>query len=151
MTASSYQGGAFGGVPGADSICNSDAKKPADGNTYKALIISGSLHPIRTSTVDWVLKPDTDYYLADGSTFQTTDENGVFTSFSPIQAITRVWTGLYFQGVGIWEPFHNCHNWTSSSSGVKGQWGRSDYSSVKLFSYDNELCNQRYHLYCVGQ
>lgn len=57
----------------ADLLCNLDRNKPADGSTYKALFVDG-IDRDAPSLTDWVLQPDTAYYLPYQEEVQDLDD-----------------------------------------------------------------------------
>ncbi|MCX6112920.1 MAG: DUF1554 domain-containing protein, partial [Proteobacteria bacterium] len=85
------QGGAAITLAAIDALCMADANKPTDGGTYKAMFATAGAGQVRTActtsscstgageNVNWVMKPNTDYYRADGTTLiGITNSGGVF-------------------------------------------------------------------------
>jgi hypothetical protein len=100
----------FGGVVGADSLCN--LNPPVTG-VYKALISDGST---RALGMNWALAPNTKYVRADGTTvIGTTKANATFsfplTSSMGTQALT-IWTGLNADWTTSGD---NCSGWTATA------------------------------------
>jgi hypothetical protein len=135
----------FGGVAGADAICNSDANRPDTGVSYKALIgVSG----VRDLSNDWPLAPDTIYNRADGMTeIGTTDSSGklVFSLTNSIDDLgNEVWTGLS----SSFTVSGNCSNFTTSDG--TGNVGVASYTSTSAITRYSQWCNRtNVKLYCV--
>lgn len=156
VTASTYTNGNLGGIPGADSMCNGDANKPAGGNTYKAMLVGTARQacaapdPNCTSTggnIDWVLGPNRPYIRPDGTTIKTTNGGGIFI-FPLTNAISSI-NAVAFTGLNsTWETDPNCTNWTATSgSGRRGDTNATDFSSI----YNGGPGCGASRLYCAEQ
>lgn len=150
--------GNTGGIPGADVLCNSDASKPANTGTYKALI---SLAGVRVASVtadmgdgqvDWVLRPNTVYTRPDGTVIMTTNSasirvfgpnltNAIGTSVNP------TWTGLNTD----WTAAGGCANWTDGSGGPFGRYGVINANTLASINGGNQVCSSAANMYCVQQ
>ncbi|MBE7410986.1 MAG: DUF1554 domain-containing protein [Leptospiraceae bacterium] len=122
-------GGNFGGISGADSICNSYVSKPANTGTYKAMIV---LTGVRIASVtanagdgqiDWVLRPNQFYTRPDGTPITTTNSVGLHDFASNLTNsfgtnATAVRMGL--NNTNDWTGGGGCLNWTSNNG---GDWG----------------------------
>ena len=112
----------FGGVSGADTLCNASPPSPG---SYKALIVDGTTRVACTSAhcvtsgategVDWVLAPNTKYVRADNTVIGTTSAAGIF-AFPLTNSIGEIgysyWTGLS----GDWTTSADtCTGWTEVS------------------------------------
>ncbi len=155
--------GTFGGQPGiagADARCNSDANKPANTGTYKALHVGGtSRRASVTATagdgqIDWVLYASKEYRRSDGTMITTSSSARLFT-FPLLNAISPsdipgvvVWTGL----ASDWTTSAStCATWTDSSVGQFGFTATEyDLTSTAIQS-GNFACNTQQALYCVQQ
>lgn len=141
------------GVTGADELCDESAAKPNQ-SRYKALLVDGSARVAAPgSQVDWVLRPDRNYYRANGTTLvgKTTSE-GLFTFplANRLQtAGTYVWTGL----AANWQlAADDCARWTSvSTTTVKGQVGQSSGETSAFLAAAQQTCGSVASLYCVEQ
>ncbi|GIX41510.1 MAG: hypothetical protein KatS3mg129_1243 [Leptospiraceae bacterium] len=172
--------GNLGGITGADNICNNDPNKP-NTSLYKALLVDGTnrvacISPNCSTNgisehIDWVLKPNTTYIRANGSTFIfTTNSDGIFIfgtannsiSDGPPSTIYFIWTGLN-QDWTIYtfsSTERDCNDWNSNSSAYITKYGKSTFSDYNMISFGIDNCNQvgtasgpssYYHLYCVEQ
>ncbi len=151
--------GNLGGISGADSICNSDAAKPAIvPNIYKAMIVDGTSRKASTTAnagdgqIDWVLLPNTAYFRSNGTTqIMTTNANGIFifgtlaNSFEV--AAIPYWTGLNTN----WTTSANiCSNWASMAG--NGQVGQATPTTNASISGASQACNMSVpYLLCVQQ
>lgn len=141
------------GIAGADQLCNSSAAKPVEG-TYRALIVDGTDRVAKPgSQVAWVLKPETKYYRANGTTLIGETTSQAIFPF-PLQAApqlsgTYAWTGLETD----WERADDhCALWTSTSSTtVKGRVGQSTATTAEALAQTERVCSGVASLYCVQQ
>ncbi len=152
-------GGAGSGIQRADNMCNFDPNKP-DNNTYKAMIVDGTNRRACSTSncidpnenVDWVFKPNTDYYRPDGTYLFTTNSAGIVTTniASPIFfPVSFYWTGL----ASDWtiSPLAHCNNWTDNSSYI-GRVGSSNATNSYWYSdISSPSCSSSNALLCVGQ
>src|SRR6478736_1249932 len=112
----------FGGVSGADTLCNASPPSPG---SYKALIVDGTTRVACTSAhcvtsgaaegVDWVLAPNTKYVRADNTVVGTTSAAAIF-AFPLTNSVGEIgysyWTGLS----GDWTTSTDtCNAWTEVS------------------------------------
>lgn len=164
VTSVAYSVPTIGSIAGADTICNNDAGKPAGGSIYKALLVdeSGcSSNPCRRASttanlgdgqIDWVLKPNTNYVRANGTTpIMTTNANGLFV----FGTLTNSWSSTALTGIsgmsGSWTVFAGltCSNYSLNSGSVTtsqyNQTGSGSLSSASL------TCGSSYYLLCVEQ
>jgi hypothetical protein len=170
VTSNAFQGniGGGAGVPDtigiqrADFICNNDANKP-DNNTYKAMIVDEITNRRACSTsncmnpnenVDWVFKPNTDYYRPNGRYLFTTNSAGIVTTNIAESILAGsyypYWTGL----ASDWtiSPSAHCNNWTDNSSSYIGRVGSSNSKDSKWYSdISSPSCDSSKALLCVGQ
>jgi hypothetical protein len=152
-------GGAGSGIQRADNMCNFDPNKP-DNNTYKAMIVDGTNRRACSTSncidlnenVDWVFKPNTDYYRPDGTYLFTTNSAGIVTTniASPIFfPVSYYWTGLG----GDWtiSLSANCSDWTYNTGGI-GRVGSSNATNSYWYSdISSPSCSSSNALLCVGQ
>ena len=162
-------GGMGTAIASADALCQADAGKPAGSATYKAMLVDG-VNRIACATmmcagglaehVDWVFKPNADYYQSDGTTLVfTANANGVF-DFSSAGAnrfgsgAGPYWTGLN-EGVAAWVTVSN-----QLCSGASGAWsdtaGIGDFGSTAFTGWGAigggaQGCTALKHLVCVEQ
>jgi hypothetical protein len=154
-------GGAGSGIQRADNMCNFDLNKP-DNNTYKAMIVDGTNRRACSTSnctdpnenVDWVFKPNTDYYRPDGTYLFTTNSAGIVTTniANPIFfPVSYYWTGL----ASDWKisPLAHCNNWTDNSLNHTGRVGSSDSIDSNWYSYTGTppSCGSPNALLCVEQ
>ncbi|MCX7811207.1 MAG: DUF1554 domain-containing protein [Leptospiraceae bacterium] len=170
VTAEKFVGDIGGGtgVPGtngiqrADFICNNDANKP-DNNTYKAMIVDGTNRRACSTSncidpnenVDWVFKPNTDYYRPNGILYLfTTNSAGIVTTNIAESILAGsyypYWTGL----ASDWtiSPSAHCNNWTDYTTSNIGRVGSSNSKDSKWYSdISSPSCDSSNALLCVGQ
>lgn len=164
VTASNTDGN-LGGIAGADNLCDIDPNKPSGGGTYKAMIVDGTARVACTTAncsgglgeqVDWVLKPSTTYYRADGITeIGITNTLGLFTV--PL-------TNSYSEALGTSEPNNlwlgfvadwtttgsHCTAWSNTAGG--GRRGRRDSTDIQAIAYGSRPCSDIANaLLCVEQ
>ena len=88
----------------------------------------------------------------------------IFNENSPIGPIAqhsdggtfddRVWTGTQRDGTIFGDPFHNCDNWTNSSSEQTGIFGRVSETDSSYWTYAEDesngvsSCNTEHRVYC---
>ncbi|MCE9501611.1 MAG: DUF1554 domain-containing protein [Leptospira sp.] len=150
--------GNTGGIPGADSICNSDSAKPVNTGTYKALIVNPAIRvasvtaDIGDGQVDWVLLPNQLYTRTDGTVIMTTNSASIYV-FGPnmTNAIgttgAALWTGLNTD----WTAAGGCVNWTDGTGGAFGRYGVANSSALAAINGGNIVCTNPSNLYCVQQ
>jgi hypothetical protein len=150
----------------ADNFCQTDKNKPSSG-TYKALLVDGMTRDALTP-LDWVLKPNTAYYQADGVTriatttstsiFPTTLEHFIHDSFGTSSdpnnpaPISIVWTG-FADGSSFTAGVLTCSGWTyGGNNGDYAPYGVS-YGTDGSEWYNNggQVCSLKARLYCVEQ
>jgi hypothetical protein len=154
-------GGAGSGIQRADNMCNFDLNKPYS-NTYKAMIVdetnrracSTSNCTDPNENVDWVFKPNTDYYRPDGTYLFTTNSAGIVTTTiaNPILAGSNYpyWTGL----ASDWtiSPSAHCNNWTDNLYSYIGRVGSSNATNSYWYSDTSySFCDSSKALLCVKQ
>lgn len=164
VTSLTYAIPAVGGIAGADTICNSDPGKPVPANLFKALLVdetgcAGA--PCRRASVtadtgdgqiDWVFKPNTTYYRADGITpIMTTNAAGLFM----FGVLTNSWTVTASTGItgisGTWTTFATltCTNYTVTTGSVTtAQFTQTASGSI---SGAGMSCTGSYNLLCIEQ
>lgn len=140
--------GNIGGIAGADSKCMADSNYPGSG-TYKALLVDGTA---RTTQVDWVLLPDTEYSrVSDGIVVGTTDSDGLllFNLDNPVDASYNYWifTGLNSDWTS--DTSNDCTNWTDT--GGFGSFGFGDKTDTDAISAAQGSCTTSVKLICVEQ
>ncbi|MFO7736307.1 MAG: DUF1554 domain-containing protein [bacterium] len=140
--------GDFGGVEGADTICNSDENRPDTEQKYKALIgVSGT----RDLDNDWPLQKNMNYYRDNGDTLiGSTDAQGRL-QFSLDNSISfynnEIWTGMVG---GYFGMASSCGGWTTTSgTGSVGHAHKVDNDVIYAYPQNCNRTNVR--LYCVEQ
>ncbi|MBI3396638.1 MAG: DUF1554 domain-containing protein [Spirochaetia bacterium] len=159
FVSNSTSSGNLGGIPGADSICNSDSAKPANTGTYKALIALAAVRVasltanVGDGQVDWVLRPNQVYTRPDGTQIMTTNAASLYV-FGPnlTNAIgttgSALWTGLN----GDWTTAGGCGAaWNDGTSGVFGRYGVANAATQAAINGGNLACNNLGSLFCVQQ
>jgi len=137
----------------ADAFCNRSIARP-DGRSYKALLVDGT----RRSAVppqDWVLRPDTTYYQADGvrNVFRTS-ATGVSRSsgYNPLlsdqEASRYSWIGL---APGFKTRLNVCDGWSSNDPMETGALGDAAEPQFTFGFNVSSACDSRQTLVCVSQ
>ncbi|MBK6607066.1 MAG: DUF1554 domain-containing protein [Leptospiraceae bacterium] len=160
VTSAGYSPGVqFTSPATADTLCNSDAGKPAGGGTYKAMI-SG---PTRIACLlpncpgggsehtSWVFLPNTSYFQTDGVTLiGTTNANALLPSTFVNQATahSKYWTGLNNDWTNA---AMNCAGWSNTGSSTCG--GQNPNNNVSNFTdiWGVVACAAAQQLLCVQQ
>ncbi|MBW2704214.1 MAG: DUF1554 domain-containing protein, partial [Deltaproteobacteria bacterium] len=144
---SDWQGaGDFGGVAGADSICNSDANSPDNTKLYKALL---GLTGVRDLNTDWPLVADAPYFRADGQTLiDTTTAEAVF-AFDLTNSVSdtsqECWTGL---SSNFSAALNQCGDWTNTSG--TANIGISNRINSEIITAYAQFCSRtNLRMYCV--
>ena len=151
-TAATYQGDFayfHGSIAASDNACATDANKPNDGSTYKALIMSGS----RTLTNDWVLHANTAYQRVDGTAIGSTDTDGKLITTPLTNSITgtadNFWTGIKTGWVA--NTTANCDTWGDGTSSFMGTIGSGNSTGYTSIGGATRSCDNAYKFYCVQQ
>ena len=162
LSTSSYPGNMnTGGLAGADTICNNDPGKPADGGTFKAFLGANTVRA--PGLADWPLNANQEYRRKDGVTVGITDANGVFTTLSSglcsATSPTDAWTGMWVNGTtwqaDIWmhcDLGSGASAWTINTatySGYYGDMGSTAISSVVGFT--SSTCDLAKPICCIEQ
>lgn len=139
----------FGGVAGADAVCNADVNKPAGAvGTFKALLADPQNNLRRASVtanlgdgqVDWVLQANKEYRRSNGivvvgiSNAQRLFTFALTNSF--VTAMGGHWTGL----AGNWtnDALH-CLGWSTTAG--SGRDGADNSNTNTAISNAGTLCN----------
>lgn len=158
--------GFFGGISGADAICQSDAGTLGLSGTFKALVAAGNVS-FRTATVtpnagdgqvDWVLDPNRTYLRTDlTTTIGETGANGLFTF--PLQNAfsdnaVQHWTGMLTDWTTGGTPSSNlCDfgggSWVNFGGSFGTPGATNSTSTTALNNGGNINCNTVIHLVCV--
>lgn len=154
FSTNSYQGGAFGGVPGADVICATNPKCPL-GSLCKAVIINGTSRIASVTAnlgdgqVDWVLNPNTHYYRTDGATLISNTNSTALLQIPFSNVIDSNVTGSWIGSASGWVygPNH-CQNWSDNTNFYTGNSFRTLNTDITFFG-GNFSCNVPYYLLCT--
>jgi hypothetical protein len=151
--------GAFGGVPGADNICNSDANKPQAYGSFKAFVVEATTNKRRATIsadtgdgqIDWVLKASKEYRRADGATvIATTGSNRLFSfdlSQSFLGSATTFWTGM---GTDWTSHVSNCAGFTNDSVGT-GRYGDGGVLTSAAIGTTSACSGPAHAIFCIEQ
>ncbi|MDF3820872.1 DUF1554 domain-containing protein [Leptospira sp. 96542] len=149
-----YTGGIFGGVQGADSICQAEC--PA-GLICKAMIVDGinriaSVNAnIGDGQVDWVLLPFAHYYRKDGTTLVSNTNQTKLLQFNFTNLIDPVLASAWMGSSASWVHGPNdCDLWRNNTNTITGNIVRLAYGD-NLFFGGNFNCNNSVNLVCVEQ
>jgi hypothetical protein len=135
----------------ADALCERSLGKP-DGQAYKALLVDGVTRSAAPS-VDWVLRPNTTYFRADGAlnVFHTNGSalaNPSANNAVEPSATFYVWTGL---GFDFATQQSTCGKWTSAAS---TDYAGVAYSNSAMWTFASSVgvaCNTPNAIWCVSQ
>ncbi|TGM73390.1 DUF1554 domain-containing protein [Leptospira mtsangambouensis] len=154
LSASAYRGGEFGGISGADAICASDAKCP-NGSICKAMILNAVMRVasvtanIGDGQIDWVLHPNTHYYMPDGTTFVSNTNSTSLLQIPFSNVIDSVSSGVWLGSFSGWVIGANhCINWSDITVMNTGYVFRTQYTDNTLFG-GNYSCSNQANLLCV--
>lgn len=157
VTATGHNGN-FGGVSGADAVCNASVPAALAGSSnYKALLVDGAAR-IATATgdlgdgqADWVLEANREYRRADGLSVFTTNavrlfSFDVFGSGATLSNPVSVSAGSFWTGLSVDWTYMGaaiaCNGWTSASAGVSGEVGAGDQTGLAAIHEGAETCNR---------
>ena len=136
----------------ADTFCNQSSAKP-NGQTYKAVLVDETRRSA-SPAIDWVLKPNTAYFRADGVTpAVTTDATGVYprNTYVPVLRIDfwdkmYTWTGLNSDNTTYRET---CAGWTTAAPTVRASAAQAtaDLRIAVLAS----CSNMNHGIFCASQ
>lgn len=136
VTSSTYNGN-FGGISGADDICNNDGQSGSD--PYKALL--GGRNPLYANTA---------YIRPDGTPIGTTNGSKQF-SFPLTNAVTAasqtVWTGI----AANWANFNTCLSWTNGTGSQNSNLGNASQTGTGMLNTSIQTCDNQHRIYCVQQ
>ncbi|MDX1960493.1 MAG: DUF1554 domain-containing protein [Leptospiraceae bacterium] len=146
-------------IANADTLCNSDASKPAGITaTYKALLVDNVLRVASVTAnagdgqVDWVIGNTVRYYRANGTTIIATSNGNRLLPFALTTSFdgttNTFWTGLNTNWVA---HANNCTAWTSNSGAVMGRAGIGNVTTFASISNSSPACNTSQRILCVGQ
>lgn len=153
VSSATYNGN-LGGLSGADAKCQALADAVPLGGTYKAWLSDGT-----TSAASRITQSSTGYRMVNGTKIadnwaDLTDGtiNAVLnvTQTGGTAASAEVWTNTSTAG-GIYGGGYHCTNWTSSSSGVFGAVGSTNWALSLWTEYTIAACNLARRLYCLEQ
>jgi hypothetical protein len=157
-----FAAGYANGIAGADAFCQQqkDAFAPALPGfafEYRALLVDSSNRIASVSAdvgdgqVNWVLRPQTEYFRADGALLFTTNAASIFPMSSGLtnaftsDAAVRWWTGLDT----TWQTLVSCTNWTATAG--FGTRGTSAVATTAALSEASNGCGTAIRLLCVRQ
>lgn len=158
---SSTTNGNMGGVTGADTLCSSDANKPTDGGTYKAVLVDASLNRRACASgnctvaagnnISWALGANLTYLRSsDGTVIFTTNSAGIF-AFGTASASVDTGSNQYFTGLNSDWTLNgsHCTSWTSNTG--SGRIGSSDQTGSTMIENGGSGCNTSKNLLCAEQ
>lgn len=169
ISQTTYSASALGGIAAADAKCAIDANKPTGSGVYKALLVAGTVRRACSSfnctvggageNIDWVLKPNTQYFQKNGVTqIAATNPAGIWPApvslNAPVDASSAIqtWTGIVMTAGQEWTTISPspCSDWTSDGGNV-GTIGESNATADSLVFSSTQTCNFAKNLYCVEQ
>ncbi|MCR9145484.1 MAG: DUF1554 domain-containing protein [bacterium] len=161
--------GDFGGVAQADGVCMANIPSALTGTgRYKSLIVATGQRVATTSPdcgagctgrLDWVLRPNTEYYRWLGPTRVGTTTGDALFSFPLDSGLdltgtgsSTYWTGLNRDWVsaGWTVDSHTCGGWTGSTS--SGSIGQAFFTDSRVLSTGGGSCDSTLRsLICVQE
>jgi hypothetical protein len=162
VTSATYQGGALGGLVGADAICMMHARAANLPGTYRAWLSAGNASPSTR-----MLRTAGDYHLVGGEVIAhgwtdlvdgalahaiDHDEFGAVHEAEPsCMAMVAAWTNTNSDGTGFGmppaHPEYSCHGWTDmDDNGLLGNTAQttSNWTNGGCATF----CTMRAALYC---
>ncbi|TGM01524.1 DUF1554 domain-containing protein [Leptospira jelokensis] len=149
--------GAFGGVPGVDNVCQTNANCPI-GKVCKGMV-GDSFYSLRRASVtanlgdgqiDWVLKPNASYFRQNRTDLIATTNNVSLFTFNLLLPISgsssTAWTGI---NPNWTNNGNNCDGWTVT--GTNGYGGDTGSSTSTALGFNSFGCTSGLLLYCVEQ
>lgn len=157
VTSTTYTGSAFGGLSGADSICNQRAAAGSLGGTYTAWLSTST-----TDAADRVYHNPDGYITTNGDMVanswadlinaDTNDPPSVdllhtinYDEFGVDVGTVQPWTGTFENGIA---STANCNNWTSSDGSDNGDAGLTNDVNIYWSEYVFLDCDDTGPLYC---
>jgi Protein of unknown function (DUF1554) len=144
-TSGSWQGGAVGGLDGADAKCQTEAGTLGYSGTWRAILSDAYTNVVDRLVLQYPIVRASDSVVVESSDLWAASlENSPFLSGSS----TPYWSGS--SASGIKEP-STCNSWTSSSSSTAGYTGdaiRTDFNWISSYAL---ACNNAYPLLCIEQ
>ena len=152
VTSTTYMGGAFGGLSGADSICNQRASAGSLGGTYTAWLSTST-----TDAADRVYHNPDGYITTNGDMVANSWEDLInalnvallhtinYDEFGMDVGTVQPWTGTDENGQATGQT---CNNWTDSTSSNYGTAGLTNDVNELWTNYVNDYCYNSYPLYC---
>ena len=157
VTSTTYTGGGFGGLSGADNVCNQLAAGASLGGTYTAWLSDDT-----TSAADRVYHNPEGYITTNGDMVANSwadlinadfphppgadllhtinyDENGVDVG------TVQPWSGTFENGQS---SVNNCENWSTSVNDFRGDTGLTNDVNEYWSEYTAEGCDLAMPLYC---
>jgi hypothetical protein len=152
----SRPGGAYGGVGGADALCQAEADTEGLGGTYYAWLATDSTDdpesrftratvPYRNMDGEMLANDWTD--LVDGGNLLNiinvlADGSGPFSD--------NIWTNINIDGTATSDTA-NCNSWTSNGTGLSAGQGDYRWSNSTWTAEGVEACDNANSLYCFEQ
>lgn len=164
LTAATHNGN-FVNIAGADAFCNADANRPSTTSTYKAFLADAVSRVSCTTAycsggtaenVDWVLRANTTYYRANGTTAIFTTGAGGVPAFNLTNSFTgtadQYWTGLRGAGAEwISSTMRRCSFWADGTAGSTGATGIGNAIDDTSIRNATPTCDNLRMLLCVEQ
>jgi len=164
VTSATYQGGALGGLAGADAKCSDRAAAAGLDGTFAAWLSDAG-----TSAAERLTHSTGSYVLVDGTTIAASwtdllrgalahaidrDEGGqVRVAVPTCMLVNGAWTATTFDGAYYVAPSgeqYSCGGWTDlHGNGVLGDVSHSD--ATWTYSGCADLCTNVAALYCIEQ
>jgi hypothetical protein len=172
MSYSTYNGGAFGNLTGADAACLTDITTHTGWMGYSTANSNGQLvgSKVRAFLCSGVvcnnLIPLTTYYFADaansgaGGAYFTTDSNGFGPNNSNSWSAANYFSGSYFYwtnrsytSASLWNSTpvdgNSCFNWSGAYGDRNAEVGVSGATNAGRWSSFLDTCDKSYRVICV--
>lgn len=140
--------GNLGGLAGADSKCNAEAKSRGIAGTFQALLGAPEGTPQHRS-IHYPVP-----YVTESGTYLNSDYHDLFASGgvdNPVgSAAGSVWTGLASDGT--YGSNLHCNSWTDGTLGSTALIGSASATGTSWYTNTVGIsCNYFAHLYCIEQ
>ena len=172
MSYSTYNGGAFGNLTGADAACLTDITTHTGWMGYSTANSNGQLvgSKVRAFLCSGVvcnnLIPLTPYYFADaansgaGGGYFTTDSNGFgpnnskpWSAANYFSGSYSYWTNRSYTSASLWNSTpvdgNSCFNWSAAYGDTNAEVGVSGATNAGRWSSFLDTCDKSYRVICV--
>lgn len=153
-TANVYNGN-FGGLAGADTVCQNEATALGYSGTWKAVLSSSTTNAKDRLTITYPVVRASDGTLIAPSNLWGGSISNIVTS----GPVSGVWTGSESSGTkySSWgggastNAANYCNDWTDGTASYSAQYAYNNATSSQWLSVDSTYCNASRPFYCLEQ